>query len=330
MIEKELKFGTCVGVFTPGSDRYCRSGYGPPRTLDEMLEMASQVEGLGGLELVSNWHVKEDTVAQVKKDLEKHGLEVCLLIADLWTRARWGKGSFASRDKGVREEAVQEVKKVMDLGVELGCDKVDLWLGQDGFDYSFQGDYSRDWDNIVECTRQCADHRSDVKLCIEYKLKEPRTHCYVNSAAKTLLLINEVQKDNVGVLLDVGHAIVAQENPAEAVALINRNGGRLFYVHLNDNYRYWDDDMMVGAVHLPLMLEFMYWLDEVGYDGYYGLDIFPYREDAVRAATESIEWLKTMRKLLSRIGRDKIREVIASGDATRSSRMIREAITAGM
>ncbi|MBI4283662.1 MAG: sugar phosphate isomerase/epimerase [Chloroflexi bacterium] len=321
-----MKFGACLGIFGQAADRFCRSGYGPKRTLDEMFEATSRVKGLAGVELVSNWHVKEDNVAQVKKTLEKHHLEACMMVPDLWTQSRWGKGSFASKDKKIRQAAVKEVKKVMDLSAEIGCDKVDVWLGQDGFDYSFQADYLEDWGNIIECTRECAAHRSDIKICIEYKLKEPRIHCYVNSAAKALLLINEVQKDNVGILLDVGHAIVAQENPAEAAALISRNRGKLFYIHLNDNYRYWDDDMMVGSVNIPMLLEFMHWLNEIGYDDYYTLDIFPYREDSIKAVAESIEWIKTMKKMISKIGRDKIREVIAGGDATQSLRMLREAI----
>ena len=59
----------------------------------------------------------------------------------------------------------------------------------------------------------------------------------------------------MGILLDIGHSIVAQENPAEAAALINRYKEKLFYVHFNDNYRYWDDDMMAGAVNIPVLLE---------------------------------------------------------------------------
>ena len=129
---KKLKFGACVGVFTPGSDRYCRSGYGPAKTLDEMFEIASKIEDLTAVELVSNWHVNEDNMAHVKETLEKYNLEVCMIVPDLWTQAKWGKGSFASKDKKVREDAVKEVKKSMDMAAEVGWDKVDIWLGQDG------------------------------------------------------------------------------------------------------------------------------------------------------------------------------------------------------
>jgi len=292
-----------------------------------MFQRASQVKDLKGVELVGNWHLNDDNFGYIKETLQKYNLEVCMMVPDLWTQAKWGKGSFASRDKNIREAAVREVKKVMDMAAEIGCDKVDVWLGQDGFDYSFQGDFLEDWNNIVECTRQVANHRSDIKVCIEYKLKEPRTHCYINSAAKALLLINEIQKENVGILLDVGHSIAASENPAEAAALISRYKGKLFYIHLNDNYRFWDDDMMFGAVNIPVLMEFLYWIEVIGYDDYYTLDIFPYREDGIKAAEESIEWIKALKGLIAKVGKDRIKKIIEEGDATQSLRMVREAIT---
>lgn len=324
---KELKFGACLPTFASCADRYCLSGYGPQRSLEEMFQRASQVKDLKGVELVGNWHLNDDNFGYIKETLQKYNLEVCMMVPDLWTQAKWGKGSFASRDKSIREAAVKEVKKVMDMAAEIGCDKVDVWLGQDGFDYSFQGDFLEDWNNIVECTRQVANHRSDIKVCIEYKLKEPRTHCYINSAAKALLLINEIQKENVGILLDVGHSIAALENPAEAAALISRYKDKLFYIHLNDNYRLWDDDMMFGAVNIPVLMEFLYWIEVIGYDDYYTLDIFPYREDGIKAAVESIEMIKALKGLITKVGKERIKKIIAEGDATQSVRMVREAVT---
>ena len=291
-----------------------------------MFQRASIVEELSGVELVGNWHLNEDNFEYIKETLKKYSLEVCMMTPDLWTQAKWGKGSFASKDKKIRDEAVKEVKKVMDMAADIGCDKVDVWLGQDGFDYSFQADYADDWNNIIECTRECARYRDDIKVCIEYKLKEPRKNCYVNSAAKTMLLINEIQLDNVGVLLDLGHSTAALENPAEAAALISRYGDKLFYVHFNDNYRFWDDDMMPGSVSIPVLMEFVFWLEKIGYSDYYTLDIFPFREDGVKAAIESIEWIKAMMKVIEDYGREKIMAIIKDGDATESMKMIREAL----
>lgn len=318
-----LKFGSCLPPFTSCADRYLLTGYGGgAKTVIGMIELAGTVKDLKGIELVGTWHVNDDNLKEVKSVLNKVGLEVCMMVPDMWASRRFGSGGFTSRDEKVRQEAVEEVKKTMNWAEELGCDKIDLWFGQDGYDYPFQGNFDQAWQQLVELTRECADYNPGIKICIEYKIKEPRTHIYINTIGKTLLLINEVDRDNVGVLIDTGHALAAGENVAESIALA---GNKLFYMHFNDNYRAWDDDMMVGSVHIIETLEILYWLKRVGYEGWYTLDIFPYREDGVKAVKESISWIKGLRNVLEKIGGDKIGEIIQNGDATESSRMIRKA-----
>lgn len=320
----KIKFGSCLPVFGNCSDRFVNDGYDEESvSLEEMIRRAGRVEDLEGVELVGNWHINENNIYEISELLKEVDLEVSLLTPDLWTQGKWGKGSFTSYDKDIREEALQEVKTVMDMAEEVGCNMIDLWFGQDGNDYSFQLDYKWAWNQLVENVRECAEHNSNVDICIEYKLKEPRKHCIIDSAAKSLLLVNQINKDNVGVLLDIGHAWAALENVAETVALLD-DADKLWYIHLNDNYRSWDDDMLVGSVHTIETLELIYWLDKVDYDGWYTLDIFPYREDGIRTAEESIEWVKGMRKVLQNYGKDRILKVIHSGDATEVSAMMRE------
>ena len=70
----------------------------------------------------------------------------------------------------------------------------------------------------------------------------------------------------------------------------------------------------------------MYWLKRVNYKGWLTLDIFPYREDGVRAATECREWMEAMFRAVDRVGMDRFAEVIAGADATQASRLVREAL----
>jgi sugar phosphate isomerase/epimerase len=322
------RYGACLPTFGSCADRYCLSGYGGGgTTLEEMFDLAATVEGLQGIELVGNWHINDDNADQIKKILKDRNLSASMVTPDLWTQEKWGRGSFTSRDPAIRKASVKEVTKSMDWAASLGCSYVDVWPGQDGYDYCFQSDYLEDKKRLADGIRECAGYRDDVKVLIEYKPKEPRTHLYVARAADLMLLLDEIGSDNVGALLDIGHSLPGGENPAEAVALLNsRTKTRLDYVHLNDNWRMWDDDMMFGSVHIIESLEFLYWLERTGYDGWYTLDIFPYREDGVKAARESIGWVEALLDLLKKIGFSRIEEVIRGGDATEASRMIRESL----
>ena len=317
------KFGACLPTFGSCADRFCLSGYGGGgTTMAEMLDLATQVDGLDGLELVGNWHVNDENIRDVARMFRQRDLEISMLVPDLWTQAKWGRGGLAAPDAATRQAAVDEVKKVLDWAAQLDCPYIDVWPGQDGYDYAFQADYLEAWKWMRDGLIECAEHTDKVRILVEYKLKEPRTHCFVNSAAKVLLLLEGL--DKIGVLIDVGHAMAAGEHSPEAVALLAQFG-KLDYIHLNDNYRCWDDDMMVGSVHLVEYLELAYWLKRVDYQGWLTLDIFPYREDGVRAATECKRWMEGFFAAIERVGMDAVGEVIREADACRSSALIRQA-----
>lgn len=325
-MDKKIRFSTVLSNFGNQSDRFVSSGYKDNKSLEQMFYDASKVSDLSGLELVGTWHVNEDNIGLVRELKNKYGFEVPIIIVDTFSQKRWGRGSFTSGDPEIRKQAIAEVKKYMDICPELDCSMIDIWLGQDGYDYSFQADFIRDWKYIIEGISECADHRSDIKIGIEYKPKEPRTHCYLSSIGKTLNLINKIGKDNIGVLLDVGHALYAYENIAESAALCSLFGNKLFHLHLNDNYRYWDDDMMVGSVHVQEYLELIYWLKRTNYSGWYSLDIFPYREDGIGSAKESINWVKAMIKAVNNIDNVEIEKVINESDAVKSLALLRKMI----
>jgi xylose isomerase len=325
-MSNKLRFSANINTFNACADRYVLSGYGQRLSTDELIQAAARIPGLTGVELVGLWHVNDDNLEQVHRRIRDAGLEVTCVTPDIWASARWGCGSFAANDPQVRREAIQQVKKSMEWARQLDCDIIDVWFGQDGYDYPLQADYPAAWDRIVEGTIECAEYLPEVKLVVEYKPKEPRTHCFIGTVGKTLLLLQKVNKPNVGAMIDVGHTLMAYEDAAESAALLQHFGNKLFYMHFNDNWRLWDDDMTVGSVHTVEMLELLYWLDRVGYDGWYALDIFPYRENGERAATESIRWIEGLYGLLDRIGRDCIDEVIARGDAMATSSLLRQAM----
>ncbi len=327
--DSRYRLGACLPVFGSCADRYCLSGYGRgATTLEGMLDLAAKCPGLEGVELVGNWHVNNDNIGRMPKELSERGLVASMLTADLWTQAKWGRGSLAAPDASTRAAAVAECKKVLEWAEAMGNVAVDLWFGQDGYDYLFQSDYEAAWDWLVEGVKATAAHRPGVPVCIEYKIKEPRTHIHINSAAKTLLLIDAVGAKNVGALLDTGHSLAAGENPAEAAALLHGNGRkRLFYVHLNDNYGFWDDDMIAGAIRPVELLEFLYWLRRLDYRGWLTLDVFPYREDGLAAAQECFAWVNDLLQILEETPEEEIAQVLRSGDGAESARLVRRMLT---
>ena len=319
------KYAVIISNFGNRSDRFL-SGYGEDRTLPQLFAAAQRTAGLSGVELVGTWHITDRNVAEIGRLLRDHSLRLVSIIPDHFATRVYGTGAFTAKDAHVRARAVADTKAMMDAAAELGCDLVSVWNGQDGYDYSFQADYIQERDWLVAGLREAAHHRRDVRLSLEYKIKEPRTHSYLGTAAGTLLMAQEVGLPNVGVTIDVGHALAAYENVAESIAVLSRAGNKLFHMHLNDNYRLWDDDMIVGSVHTIEYLEMLYWLDRAGYQGYLSMDQYPYREEPEQAIAESIAWLLALRRVVDRMGSDHITQVIRRGNASEAQRLVRTAM----
>ena len=111
----QYSLGACMPTFGSCADRFCLSGYGKGgSTMEETLDLATEVKGLNGLELVGNWHVNDDNINDVAKMFKDRGLKICMLVPDLWTQAKWGMGSLAAADAKTRQAAIDEVIKVID------------------------------------------------------------------------------------------------------------------------------------------------------------------------------------------------------------------------
>jgi xylose isomerase len=144
---------------------------------------------------------------------------------------------------------------------------------------------------------------------------------FFSSAVRTLLAIEDMGVQNVGIVFDLGHSLFAKETPAEVLQLVSRRG-KLVSVELNDNWREWDDDMAVGSVHLLETLEFLYALRQIHWQGPLLLDQFPFREDAIRAAQTSIRTIRGLDSLLDHLDLNALRAAQQRHDALEAHRII--------
>jgi xylose isomerase len=266
----------------------------------------------------------ESDAAAVKKLLDAHGLTPSAVNAPLASVRRWAYGTFTNPEQKVRAAAVDSARETIEFARAAGAPLVNLWLGQDGFDYPFQADYSRQWELLVEGIRTCADFDPGMKVALEFKPREPRNRCVLDSASTALLLVKEAGKPNVGVTVDVGHVLQNGQNMARETELVAR-AGVLFNMHMNDNYAQWDDDMIVGSVHFIEFIELFHVLRKSGYDGWCAIDIFPYRENAFRATAECVEYMKLFDSMVDAIGMETIGRLHGS-DAADAVRDLRRSI----
>lgn len=324
---RELKVAAGIWYLGATGDRFVKEGYRDDKSIRERFELAASVEGVSGLEMHYPTEITDDNYKEMKKLADDLGLEIVQFCPHLWVDPRWKFGQFTNPDPKLRQEALDLVKRTTDIAQHMEAHIMVYWPAQDGYDYHFQIDQLKVYDWLVENMQAWADYAPQQKIVIEYKGYEPRSNILLPNMGSTMLIVNDIDRDNVGVNLDVGHAIMAGENLAEAFALCLRYD-KLFHTHWNDNWGFFDDDLMVGTIDLWGLLEALFWLDEVGYDDWFGLDLFPYREDPVKCIEESINMLKFGFEMLDRVDRDEIRECFKTCDAIKIAQLQRKMLGA--
>ncbi|WP_341213761.1 sugar phosphate isomerase/epimerase family protein [uncultured Limimaricola sp.] len=288
-----------------------------------MARRAARVPGLTHVDLNYPDHVTDDPRA-VKEEIEAMGLGINGLAMRYYTNPAFKLGAFTHPDRLVRREAIDLTKRGIDAALEMEAPLMTLWMGQDGFDYSFQGDYGRMWDDEVSAIREVAEHAPDCMISIEYKANEPRSFALLPDVATTLLAIDEAGAPNLGVTLDFAHVLYADEMPAFAATLIARRS-KLLGVHLNDGYAKRDDGLMVGSVHPQATLELLWQIRRDGYDGVIYFDTFPDASgiDPVEECTANIEMVERLMAMADRVDADNVlHDAVAAQNSPAAQRAI--------
>lgn len=305
----DWKYSVILGFLGKMTDRF--SAYGEARDLAGKFEVAARIEGLAGLELVYPFDFAD--VEQTAGLLAQHGLACSTVNVNLKAEQKFHLGALTSKDPGLRREAVAYLKTAMDISARLGTHMVTCCPLSDGYDYAFETDYTRAWCWMLDTVGEAAAYRDDVRLSLEYKQSEPRHKVILPNAGTTLAACLQVGLPNVGATMDMGHALYAGESTAQAAALLAQ-AGRLFLVHVNDNYRNWDWDMVPGSINTWDLVELMFYLGEIGYRGWMTSDVAPFRLDPVKTCSATYRSLVWAERLVEKVGRDELRAIVAHGD----------------
>jgi len=301
------KLAVITGFLGAAKNRYMT--YQEERNLEEKFALAARVGGIDGFELC--YPGDFGNTSRLKELLAEHNYGVSAINFRSRRTGSWLRGSFSSADAVERQQVVEDFYRVMDHAADLGCNRVTTCPLNDGTDYVFEADYNDLYRYAEETFAQICDHNPAVKVCIEFKWNDPRARCLFATSGETLAFCQTVGAENLGVTLDIGHSLLGHERPGQAVALLAR-AGRLFYVHVNDNDRSWDWDMIPGAYHFWETIEFFYYLKRAGYtDDWYGYDVFPKEIDTADTFTAAFAITRQLEELADRVDPVRVAELSA-------------------
>ena len=287
----------CLGTY---AERYVPGGYFEELSLDEKLEIMSKIKGLTGLFTFYPTAPLPDDPGRLVKKVESYGLKVSNVAVECWGDRKWRHGSFCTNDAKIRKESVKLFKDAIDFAKAVKADSVLLWPAHDGYDYAFQVNYVEGWKYLVETVREIGEYAKDMKIAIEAKSKDPRQKQYISDTGKAMAFVRDVNLKNVGCALDIGHALMAGEGIAESLSLLDY-WGKLNQIHINENYKDADPDMIFGTINFWEILEFYYYLNKTNYKGWCAIDIIAPRDDRAKSLALGIKLMLKYQEITQKL-----------------------------
>ena len=292
-----------------------------PTTI-ELVKRASKVEGLTHVDLNYPDH-SEPSIREISAITNDCGLAINGLAMRYYTNPAFKLGAFTNPNKQVRQEAIDLTKAAIDALREIDSNLLTIWLGQDGFDYGFQVDYKKIWDDEINAIKEIAEHDKECLVSIEYKPNEPRAYSLLSNLGTTLLAIKDINLKNIGVTIDFAHILYSNEQPALVAALIDKHS-QILGLHLNDGYGKRDDGLMVGSVHQLATIELLYHITKSKYQGPIYFDTFPdtTNMDPIKECELNISTVKQQLKLVDKlIQNNELSTAIQNQDSITSNRI---------
>ena len=302
-----LPWPISVGVWFiegKGGDRFTES-FKEPIPIVDRIRLAGKMKGVGAIEIHYPYEVTEDNFEEIRNVAKNEGLKILTVIPGLFNEQRFKDGSLISYDKKIRQEAIGRIKKAMEFNGILaeageGGEFAIFWPAADGINYTMDSYHPERRkmirDGLIESLQSQAGN-----IVVEHKPSDPAIKTYYGTTAEAILLCRDIRKalgpdqeERIGINPEMAHLLMADADLGHDMSLLIEEK-MLMHTHWNTISRKGaDTDSIVGTDNWNQSTEVFFWLDELGYDGYLGLDLLPKSQDSVRAVDVSVMAMETM------------------------------------
>jgi xylose isomerase len=276
------------------------------------------------------------TAREMKRVLDDHGLIAEFVAPRLWEHHKTIDGAFTSNNPEDRAYAIERSKKAVDIGQELGCNLMVIWLAREGSYIRESKDPSVATHQLLDTINSLLEYNNELRIAIEPKPNEPMDLAYIPTIGHALALgFKSNEPERVGCLVESAHAILAGLDPSDEMAFALAFD-KLYSVHLNDqNGLKFDQDRTFGMVDLRRAFNQVRVLEKHKFynKGIVGMDVKVMRTQSEETATKhlrnSIAVFLRLVEIVRSLDQTRIDDLISSRDYEELDWLIFESITGG-
>ena len=178
------------------------------------------------------------------------------------------------------DQRITNTFKSIDITNWLGADV--LIINSERLDESKK---EEQWNDLVIRLKQLTTHADNLGVNVAI---EPEPLQIIGDTDDMILMMEAVDSPNLRVNLDVGHAYITDPNLTES---IKKLGSTIIHAHIEDikdkihnHLELGQGDINFAEMHSAFM--------EIGYEGYYVVDLFRLGDDPVGVASRTIQALR--------------------------------------
>ena len=271
--------------------------------------------------------------------LKERRMSVGSVAGNVFSAVQFKWGGPACHIKEIRDLALKVKMRAQEINARTGANNHTDWAGRDGLDNYFLYEAEKQWEWTKELyVKILMAVEAKSGIAIEFKPYDAMEHSVLKNVDTALLFAEEVENEIarkvwqqlkkekgrrithadfekrfkpydhcVGVNIEDAHVYLAGQKVAEAVRK-SIAAKRLFLRHENDCEGRIDNDLIFGSLHFWDALEATYVqiinkYDEKG--GWHEPDIFPQRDDQLKAFIQSLNAINFFYALARRIADEK-------------------------
>ncbi|MBT3290907.1 MAG: xylose isomerase [Victivallales bacterium] len=169
------------------------------------------------------------TVALAKELQADTGIKLLWNTSNMFSHCRFANGAATNPDAAVFAYAGAQVKKMLEVGLELGAENYVFWGGREGYDTLLNTDMKRELDHLASFLHMAVDYARKIgfraQFLIEPKPKEPTKHQYDFDAATVISFLKSYDLEpHFKLNVEANHATLAGHTFEHDLTVASTNG----------------------------------------------------------------------------------------------------------
>ena len=165
----------------------------------------------------------------IKSEMERTGIKLLLGTANCFNNPRYMCGAGTSPNAEVFAYAAAQIKKALEITVELGGQGYVFWGGREGYDTLLNTDMAKEQDNMAYLMKMAVDYGRSIGFTgdfyIEPKPKEPTKHQYDFDVSTVLAFLRKYGLDkDFKMNIEANHATLAGHTFQHELRVARDNG----------------------------------------------------------------------------------------------------------